>query len=299
MKKFIVVLLSLVLVFAVVGCSSNKKEEAGNKEDAQKSEQKEDAAKEEKKEEQKEEPKKEAEEVTIKVGASAVPHAQILNVVKDDLKKEGINLEIVEFTDYVIPNTALEDGDLFANFFQHVPYLESFNADHGTHLVSVGPVHVEPLSLYSNKIKNIDELKDGAKIAIPNDPTNEARALILLEDKGLIKLKDKTNLKSTPIDIVENAKNIEFEEADAALLPRVLDDVDGAIINTNYALEANLDPKTAIFTEGAESPYANVLVVRAEDKDSETAKKLLQILQSDKVKEFIEKEYKGSVVPAF
>lgn len=239
----------------------------------------------------------------IKVGASPVPHAQILEFVKEDLKKEGIELEIVEFTDYVLPNTNLDEGELFANFFQHLPYLETFNAEHGTKLSSLGPVHIEPLVVYSEKIKTAADLKEGAKIAIPNDPSNEGRALMLLESRGLIKLGKRDDLNFTPVDIVENNLKFEFVELEAAQIPRILGEVDAAVINTNYALEAKLekekqitDNEDAVFAEKSDSVYANIVAVRTADKDSEIGVKLLAALQSEKVRDFINEKYGGAVL---
>jgi len=235
----------------------------------------------------------------IVVGATPVPHAEILNYIKPKLKEKGIELEVKEFTDYVTPNTALNDKQIDANFFQHVPYLDEFNKEKGLNLVSVAKVHVEPMGAYSEKIKSKDEIKDGAVVAIPNDATNEGRALLLLQKQGLIKLKD-NSLTQTPKDIVENPKNLQFKELEAAQLPRVLKDVDFAIINTNYALEAKLNPvKDSLFIEDKDSPYANVLVTRQDNKDNELIKELINVLQSEDVKKFIEEKYQGAVVPAF
>ena len=206
-------------------------------------------------------------------------------------------MEIVTFTDYVQPNLALESKELDLNFFQHVPYLNEFNEKNKTNIVSLGNVHVEPMGLYLN---NASEIKDGAEIAIPNDPSNGARALILLDKNGVIKLKDNANILSGVKDIVENSKNIKFTEVEAAQLPRVVKEVDGAVINGNYAIEAGLNPvKDAKFLEGKESPYANILAVRAGEEQNELYKKVLKALQSAKVKEYIEKNYNGAVVPAF
>ncbi|QEK12995.1 ABC transporter substrate-binding protein [Crassaminicella thermophila] len=238
--------------------------------------------------------------VTLKIGATPVPHTEILKFIEPKLKEEGIKLEIVEFTDYVSPNLALADKEIDANFFQHLPYLETFNKERGLNLVSAGNVHVEPLGLYSKKIKSVEELKEGATITIPNDPTNGGRALILLDAKGIIKLKEGAGLEATEKDIVENPKKLIFKPIDAAQLPRTLEDVDASIINTNYALEGNLNPqKDALLIEGSESPYANIITIRPEDKDSEKIKKLMKVLQSDEVKQFIQEKYNGAVVPAF
>lgn len=236
----------------------------------------------------------------LKVGASPVPHAEILNLVKEDLKGEGVNLNIVEFTDYVTPNLALDSGDIDANFFQHKPYLDTFSKEKNLKLVSVGKVHVEPLGVYSKKVKSLDELKAGSQIAIPSDPTNGGRALILLHNNGIIKLKDPNNLLATEFDIVENPKKLKFTPIESAQLPRVLPDVAAAVINGNYALEAGLNPgKDALLIEGKESPYANIVAVKEGNENKEDIVKLMKALQSQKVKEFIEKKYNGGVVPAF
>ncbi len=241
-----------------------------------------------------------AEKITVKVGATPVPHAEILNLVKASLEAEGVTLEVQEFTDYVLPNTSLNDKLLDANFFQHLPYLEKFNTENNMALVSVAKIHVEPMGAYSEKLKSKDEIADGATVAIPNDATNEGRALLLLQAEGFIKLKDENGLTQTPKDIVENPKNLKFQEIEAASLPRVLVDVDFAIINTNYALEASLNPtEDALFIEGDQSAYANILVAREDNKDSEGIQKLIKALQSDEVKKFLEEKYKGAVVPVF
>lgn len=235
----------------------------------------------------------------LKVGATPIPHAQILKIIVPDLKKEGIDLKIVEFTDYVTPNLALENKSLDANFMQTVPYLNKMNQDRHLNLVPVANIHVEPLGLYSKKIKSIKEFKNNASIGIPNDPSNGGRALILLHQNALITLKDPKNLYSTEFDIVKNPKNIKIRPLDAALLTKSLPDLDGAVINTNYALQANLSPKNALINEGENSPYANVLVVRKEDENKASTLKLKNALQSQKVKDFILKEYNGEVLPAF
>lgn len=236
----------------------------------------------------------------LKIGASAVPHAEILEQVKAQLEEQGITLEIVEFSDYVTPNLALESKELDANFFQHVPYLESFEKERNIDLENAGEIHVEPLGLYSKKITSKDDLTDNMKIAIPNDPTNQGRALILLEQNEIIKLKPDSGLEADLNDIELNPKNIEFIPVEAASLPRVLEDVDCAVINTNYALEADLDlEKDALIKEGAESPYANIVAVRPENLKDEKIQKLVKALQSPEIKSFIEKKYKGAVVPAF
>lgn len=241
-----------------------------------------------------------AEETVLKVGATPVPHAQILELVKDDLAAKGIKLEIVELSDYVTPNLALADKQLDANFFQHLPYLQSFASERKLALESVVAVHVEPLGLYSKKYKSVDALPKKATIALPNDPTNEGRALIFLQAKGLIKLSPNAGLKATPKDIVENKKNFKFKELEAAQLPRTLQDVTAAIINGNFALQAGLNPvKDSLILEGGESPYANILVVRSGESKDPRIVALAQALTSQKVKDFILATYKGGVVPAF
>ena len=234
----------------------------------------------------------------IVVGASAVPHAEILENVKDDLKELGYDLEITIFNDYVLPNKALSEGQLDANFFQHIPYLEEMNSNENLGILWTVKVHIEPMGLYSEKITSLDELADGATIAIPNDATNGSRALKLLADNGLITLKD-SEIASV-LDITSNPKNLEFTELDAPALPRTLVDVDAAVINTNYAIEAALNPlDDAIIIESGDSPYANVLAVREGDEDSEKIKALNEVLNSEKTKTFIEEKYEGSIFPAF
>ncbi|EAH5545572.1 MetQ/NlpA family ABC transporter substrate-binding protein [Campylobacter upsaliensis] len=234
----------------------------------------------------------------IVVAATPVPHAEILNQAKEDLEKEGYTLEVKEFTDYVLPNLATDNGEVDANFFQHTPYLEEFNKSKGTKLVKVANIHIEPMAVYSKKYKNFNELKDGAKIAVPNDPTNESRALDIIAKTGLVSFNDKA-LK-TPIDITQNPKNIKFIELKAAQLPRALSDVDVAVINSNYALLANLNPvKDSIFVEDKDSPYANILVVKEGKEQDPKIKALTKALQSEKIKKFIEEKYNGAVIPAF
>ena len=234
------------------------------------------------------------------VGATPVPHAEILEFVKPQLAKEGVDLQIKVFTDYVQPNLQVAQKRLDANFFQHQPYLDEFNKSRGTDLVTVAQVHVEPFGIYSQKIKKLDEVREGAVVAIPSDATNGGRALLLLEKAGLIKLKDSANILATPKDIAENPKKLKFKELEAATLPRVLNQVDLALINTNYALEAKLNPtQDALLLEGKESPYANILVARPDNKDSDAVQKLAKALNTPAVKQFIEEKYKGAVVPAF
>ncbi|GLX69036.1 MetQ/NlpA family ABC transporter substrate-binding protein [Paenibacillus glycanilyticus] len=278
MKKFGYILLALSLVFALSACGAKKDENNTSASNGN----------------------NEVKEVTLKVGATPVPHAEILNYIKPALKEKGINLEVVEFNDYVQPNTQLHEKRLDANFFQHVPYLDDFNKEHGYDLVNVAGVHLEPMGAYSKKIKSIDELKDGAKVAIPNDATNGGRALQLLAANKLITLKDGVGVAATVHDITENPKNLKITEVEAATLPRVLGEVDLDLINSNFALEADLVPtKDALFIEGSDSPYVNILVSRPDNKDSEAIQALAEALQSPDVKKFIEDTYKGAIVPAF
>lgn len=237
---------------------------------------------------------------TLKVGATAVPHAEILEVVKPILEKEGIKLDIVEFNDYVQPNLAVNDKELDANFFQHEPYLKNFMEEHKeVKLKNVAGIHIEPMGVYSKKVKDLKELKDGAAISLPNDPTNGGRALLLLEKAGLLKLKDGVGEKATVQDIVENPHNFKFQEVEAAQVPRTLDDVDAAVINTNYAMQINLVPtKDALIMEDSTSPYVNILVVR-EDENRPEIDALIKALKSQEVKDFINQKYNGSIVPAF
>ncbi|SIS13687.1 D-methionine transport system substrate-binding protein [Aquipseudomonas alcaligenes] len=236
----------------------------------------------------------------ISVAATAVPHAELLEFVKPALAKEGVELKIKVFTDYVQPNVQVAEGRLDANFFQHQPYLDEFNASRGTALVSIAGVHVEPFGAYSSKIKKLDELSEGAQLVIPNDATNGGRALLLLQKAGVIKLKDGAGITATVKDIAENPKGIKVRELEAATLPRVLAQVDLALINTNYALEAGLNPtKDALVIEGADSPYVNILVTTAEKKDNADLQKLAKALHTPEVKKFIADQYKGAVVPAF
>ncbi|HLO03028.1 MAG TPA: MetQ/NlpA family ABC transporter substrate-binding protein [Symbiobacteriaceae bacterium] len=240
---------------------------------------------------------------TIKVGAVPVPHAEILKHIQPAAEKEGLKIEIVEFTDYVQPNLALADKQLDANYFQHVPYLNTFSADRKLSLASVGPVHLEPLGLYSTKVKSLAEIKEGAQIAIPDDPSNTGRSLVLLAQQGLIKLKDGVGVKATPADIVENPKKLKITLMNAEVLPRTLADTTASIINGNYYLEAEKTLKlnaTVLARESAkENPYANIVAVRKGDEARPEIQKLVKLLQSDDVKKFIEQTYNGAVIPAF
>ena len=241
---------------------------------------------------------------TITVGASPTPHAEILNAAKDVLAEQGWTLNVVEFTDYVQPNTALVDGDLDANYFQHIPYLNNFNKENGADLVSAIEMHYEPFGIYPGKTATLEELADGATVAVPNDGSNETRALLLLQDAGLIKLKDGIDPTSdaTKLDIVENPKNLDIQEIAAEQLPRSLEDVDLAVINGNYALQADLNAKEdSLITENPEyaKVYVNVVACRSGDENSDKIQALKKALQSDTVKQFIDDTYKGAVVATF
>ena len=238
----------------------------------------------------------------IKVGVSPVPHEEIMEVAKPLLEAKGYTVEIVEFTDYVLPNTALESGEIDANYFQHIAYLNSFNADNGTHLTYTAEIHLEPMGAFSKKYKTVDEVEEGAVVAVPDDPSNEARALRVLAAAGLIEVNDGELI--TTADITSNPKNWEFKELEAATLPRVLEDVDIAVINGNYALEAGLDVNNDAFyaeDKNVESlkERRNVLAVKEGNENSQKIKDLTEALTSDEVREFIEEKYKGAVVPVF
>ena len=239
----------------------------------------------------------------IKVAASPTPHAEILKVAKEVLAQQGITLDIQEFTDYIQPNTVTEDGQVDANYFQHITYLNDFNAENGTHLVSVAELHYEPFGIYAGKTASLDELADGAQIGVPNDPTNEGRALLLLQQEGLITLKEGVGLTATKLDIAENPKNLVIEELDAAQLPRSLDSLDMAVINGNYALQADLNAADALAVESTEGEaaqaYVNVLVVKEGREDDPAIQALVDALKSDEVKAFMEETWPGAVVPMF
>ena len=233
------------------------------------------------------------------VGVSPVPHKELVEFVKDDLRAEGIDLEVVVFNDYVQPNLQLKDKSIDANFFQHVPYMNEFGKQNNIEMVSVGPIHLEPLKGYSTKIKSKDELKNGDEILIPNDPTNRGRSLILLDAEGIIKLKDNTKLDSDISDIVENSKNLKLTALNSEQISPRLSEVALAIINTNNALAGGITKDKVVFVEGKDSPYANIITVLKGNENDERVKKLVKALQSDKVKKFIEEKYDGEVVPAF
>ena len=241
--------------------------------------------------------------VEIVVGASPAPHAEILAAAEPVLNEAGYTLKIVEYTDYVQPNLALEAGELDANYFQHGPYLEQFNEEQGTDLVSAGTIHYEPFGIYAGKTASLEELADGATVAVPNDTTNEARALLLLEAQGLLKLKEGAGLDATRNDIEENPKNLEILEVEAAQIPLSLQDVDIAVINGNYAIDAGLKVSDALAVEASDSEaavtYGNVVAVRNGDENSDKTKALVEALKSDTIKEFIDETYAGAVVPMF
>lgn len=268
-----VVTLSSALALGLAGCGSSATSDSGN-----------DAAS--------------GEDKVITVAASPTPHAEILtNAVAPALEKEGWTLEVQEFTDYVLPNTATEDGEVDANYFQHTPYLDDFNAQNGTHLVAVADVHIEPMRIYAGKTASLDALADGAKVAVPNDATNEARALLLLEAAGILELDPDAGLAATPQDITSNPHNLEFVEVEAATVPTVLQDVDVAVINTNYALGANIPDDSILYTESGDSPYVNVLVVREGNENSEKTQALVAAITSQEVKDYINETYNGEVIP--
>ncbi len=277
MKKFLALALATVLAVGVAACSSGETTT---------------------------ETTETKETVKIKVGATPAPHAEILEAVKDTLLEEGIELEIVEFNDYVIPNTSTESGELDANYFQHQPYLTDFNEQNGTHLVSVASIHYEPFGIYGGKTKSLEDLADGATIAVPNDGTNEARALMLLQAQGLITLKADAGFTATVLDIESNPKNLDIKELEAAQLPRTLQDVDLAVINGNYAIEAGLNAgKDALAVEDANSEaaqtYANILVVKEGNENNEAVQALAKALMSEAAKEFMNSTYEGAVLPMF
>ena len=270
MKKLIAIVLSLILVLSFAACG------------------------------------KKADGKTVKVGASITPHAEILREAAKLLEKEGIKLEVVEYTDYVQPNTAVEDGSLDANYFQHTPYLNTFNAENKTHIVSVGAIHYEPFGIYAGKVKALSDLADGAKIGVPNDGSNETRALLLLQQEGIIKLKDGIDASSnaTKLDIVENPKNIEIVEMEAAQISKALEDLDFGVINGNYALQAGLNAGTdALAVEDASGSgaqtYANVLCVKEGNEKNANVQALFKALTSEEIKTFINNTYSGAVVPIF
>lgn len=303
MKKLSVFVLLLALAFVLAGCGA-KQENEKTKDNTvnQNSTDNKEGTKEDNNQSNQDGTNTELKKIIV--GASVTPHAEILEVAKGVLATKGYELEIVEYNDYVQPNLALDYGDLDANYFQHQPYLDNFNAERGLDLVSVAKIHYEPYGLYPGKTKKLEELKDGAQIAVPNDGTNEARALLLLEAQGLIKLAEGAGMNATINDIVENPKKLNIIEIEAAQLARSLEDVDMAVINGNYAIQAGLNvAKDAVAVEAQDSlaaeTYANIVAVRKGDENREEIKALVEALTSQEVKDFIESTYEGAVVPKF
>ena len=281
MKKILSLLMVLSLVLlAAAGCGSDDKNAANNNDN------------------------KDAELIPIKVGGTPTPHGEILTALKDTLAEQGYDLQYVEYTDYIMPNNSVENEEIDANYFQHITYMNDFNEENGTHLVAIADVHYEPMGLYPGKVATLEELPDGATIGIPADPTNEARALLLLEAAGLITVNPDAGIKATPYDITDNPKNLQFSEMEAAQLPRVLDDVDMAVINGNYALQANLSAATdAVIAEGEDSlaatMYVNVLAVKEGNENDPKLQALADALCSETAKAFIEEQYSGNVQTVF
>ncbi len=272
-NKFLVGLASLTLVAALAGCGS-KEDSKGQAEAIDKNK--------------------------IVVGVTSGPHEQIAEVAAKVAKEKGLEVELKSFSDYVLPNTSLAEGDLDANSYQHEPFLDTFNKDHDTDLVPVGKTILNPMGIYSEKYKSFDDIPDGATFGLPNDPTNGARALFVLQEAGYIKLKDGADLTASIRDVEENKKNLQFIELEAAQIPKQLSEVDVAAINTNFALEAGINPKEdSILLESTDSPYVNYIVVRAENENDPTIKKFVEAYQSDEVRQFIEEEFKGSVIPSW
>lgn len=285
MKKIFTLLLALTLLTSLVACNNSTGNT--NKNDAE-------TNTETKTETQTDDDNK------IIIGVSPVPHAEITEALKDEFTKEGLDVEIKVFDDYVQPNLALDQGDIDANYFQHIPYLINFAKERGLNLENLGSVHIEPMGLYSDKIKSLDELKDGDEVLIPSDPSNGRRALLLLEKNGLITLKDDTKEDITEKDIDQNTKNLKFTPIEAANIPNVYKDAALAAINTNFALGAGLNPSAdALALEDKDSPYANIIAVRKGDETKDKFQKLIKVFQSDACKKFIEDTYKGEIYPAF
>ena len=291
MKKLLALTLALVLCLGLAACGGTGTDTDTNADTSSDADTNGDAA-------------ANGETITLTVGATPNPHAEILAQVKDDLAAEGIDLVVKEYSDYVVPNTAVEEGDLDANYFQHTPYMEKSNEEKGTHLVSVGKIHYEPMGIYPGTTKTLEELKDGATIAVPNDTTNEARALQLLAAQGLIELKEDAGLNATPNDITSNPKNLQFKELEAAMLPQTASEVDLSVINSNFAMEGGMNPATdSLASEDADSEaaqtFANIIAVKEGHENDPAIQALVKALQSDKVKEYIEKTYSGAVVAVF
>lgn len=285
MKKIFTLLLALTLLTTLVACNNSTGNT--NKDKAE-------TGSETESETQTDEDNK------IIIGVSPVPHAEITEALKDEFAKEGLDVEVKVFDDYVQPNLALDQGDIDANYFQHIPYLENFAKERGLNLENLGSVHIEPMGLYSDKIKSLDELKDGDEVLIPSDPSNGRRALLLLEKNGLITLKDDTKEDITEKDIDQNTKNLKFTPIEAANIPNVYKDAALAAINTNFALGAGLNPSAdALALEDKDSPYANIIAVRKGDETKDKFQKLIKVFQSEACKKFIEEKYKGEIYPAF
>lgn len=279
-KKFLSLILALALSASLTACGSSGTTETADDADSGDT----------------------TETVTLKVAASPTPHAEILEQVKPILAEQGIDLVITEYGDYIVPNTAVDEGDEDANYFQHTPYLEQFNAENGTDLVSVGKIHYEPMGIYAGKTASLEELPDGATIAVPNDATNEARALQLLAAQGLIEIDPEAGLNATPNDITSNPKNLEFTELDAAMIPNTIEEFDLNVINSNYALQAGLNPaEDALASEDAASDaaqtYANIVAVKAGHENDPAIVALVDALHSEEIQEFINTTYAGSVLP--
>ncbi|WP_345784331.1 MetQ/NlpA family ABC transporter substrate-binding protein [Dysosmobacter sp.] len=279
-KKFLSLILALALSASLTACGSSDTTETTDDTDSGDT----------------------AETVTLKVAASPTPHAEILEQVKPILAEQGIDLVITEYGDYIVPNTAVDEGDEDANYFQHTPYLEQFNAENGTDLVSAGKIHYEPMGIYAGKTASLEELPDGATIAVPNDATNEARALQLLAAQGLIEIDPEAGLNATPNDITSNPKNLEFTELDAAMIPNTIEEFDLNVINSNYALQAGLNPaEDALASEDASSDaaqtYANIVAVKAGHENDPAIVALVDALHSEEIQEFINTTYAGSVLP--
>ena len=279
MKKLLALLLALTVAIGLCACGSAPADDSSTDGDT-------------------------TEPVVLKVAATPVPHAEILAQVKDVLAEQGIDLQVKEYNDYVMPNTAVEEGEEDVNFFQHQPYLDNFNQENGAHLVSVAAIHYEPMGIYAGKTTSIDALPDGATIAIPNDPTNEGRALLLLQAQGLIEVDEAAGLEATPNDITSNPKNIQFMELESAMLANTVEEVDLSVINSNVAMAAGFDPvEDSLASEDAiaedSATYANVIVVKEGNEDNAAVQALIKALQTDAVRDFINETYKGAVVPVF
>lgn len=304
MKEVSLVLAAVLTAATLSACGGNGAAETTAASAAETTAQAESKAEETKAEETKaEESKASGDLEKMVVGASPAPHAEILEAAKPLMAEKGYDLQVMVYSDYVQPNNALDAGDLDANYFQHLPYLESFNEQHGTKLVSAAAIHYEPFGIYAGKTASLEEVADGAVVAVPNDVTNEARALLLLEAQGLITLKEGAGLEATKNDIAENPKNLEIMEVEAAQIPRVLPDVDLAVINGNYAIEAGLKVSDALAIEDAESisatTYGNVLAVREGEEETDKTKALVEVLTSEEIKTFMDETYEGAVVPLF